>query len=104
MNNVLNQSRDAMVAAGRTKHLCNFLMQAKVGLKRKVFDPTSVADRQQYAHFMVKGQWKDGKSFQTELPFSTVPTTVQTKLLRHFLKAELAKVENSTVVPLLKRA
>ncbi len=94
MTDTFAATRARMITAGRTNHMSNVLMRANVGLKRKVFDPTSGADRLQYAYFMETGKWKDGKSFQVELPYSTVPQTVQSKLLRHFLKAELAKVGN----------
>jgi hypothetical protein len=107
MNNTLAQAQHQMVKNGRTNHLSNVLMKAQVGLKRKAFDPAAPADRMQYAHFMEHGVWKDGKSFHCELPFNTVPVTVQAKLLRHFLKPELSKVamlQKDNIVDLRKAA
>lgn len=94
---ILTQHRQQQIAAGRTKHLSHVLMQADVGLKRKDFDPSSAADRLQYAYFLETGKWQDGKAFNVELPYANVPTTVQAKLVRHFLQRELAKVSGETV-------
>lgn len=90
--NLLAQTRQGMIAAGRTNHLSNVLLKANVGLKRTTFDPSKAADRLQYAHFLAEGKWVDGKSFTCEAPYPTVPATVERKLLNHFLKPELAKV------------
>jgi len=93
MNNSLSIVRDKMIEAGRTRHLSNVLMKANVGLKRKPFIPTNSVDRLQYAYFIETGKWKDGQSFTVELPYNTVPATVQAKLIRQFLRVELEKVK-----------
>lgn len=87
-----SETRKSMIAAGRTNHLSNVLLGANVGLQRKTFDPTSQADRLQYARFLTQGKWVGSKSFTCEVPYYRVPTTVERKLLNHFLQPELIEV------------
>lgn len=102
--NQLAPVQERMVTAGRTRHLSHVLMQARPGLKRTVFDPSKPADRLQYAKFMAEGKWADGKSFVCEAPYPTVPQAVERKLLEFFLKPELQKIAQPSIVPILKRA
>lgn len=85
----LSEARERMVEQGRAKHLCKTLMEGAVGLRRKVFDPASFEDRLHYARFLEQGRWVDGRSFECEAPYMSVPETVREKLLAHFLRREL---------------
>ena len=51
---------------------------------RSVFDPTNKADQIAYLVFMRTGRWT--KKYVVEWPAVTVPQTIQTKLLLHFLQ------------------
>lgn len=86
----LAQARGRMLEEGRDKHLCKTLTRGGVGLRRKVFDPSSFDDRLQYARFLTQGRWCDGNLFECEAPFMSVPETVREKLLAHFLRIEIA--------------
>ena len=93
MLNTLLKPWETMIAEGRTHHLSHVLMQSQVGLKRRPFDPTDPADRMQYAYFLKHGKWKDSRSFLVEVPFHTVPSTINSKLLNYFLAPEFSSID-----------
>ena len=53
---------------------------------RRVFDPTSIEDRQEFKVFLEHSKWTNGYCpFALEFPYLDIPTMIHNKLSRYFL-------------------
>lgn len=50
------------------------------------FDPSNEDHVQDYANFLKHANWKEGCKYLLEQPFQDIPTMINNKLIRHFLK------------------
>lgn len=53
---------------------------------RVYFDPTNDDHVQDYANFLKHSNWKQGCNYLLEQPFYDIPSMINSKLIRHFLK------------------
>ncbi len=55
------------------------------------FDPANSEHVEDYANFIKHSNWKSGCKYLLEQPFQDIPSMINNKLIRHFLKPYLRK-------------
>ena len=59
--------------------------------QRVYFDPLNEDHLKDYASFIERNNWKNGCQYILEQPFEDIPSMINSKLIRHFLKDYLNK-------------
>lgn len=63
--------------------------RAYVVKPRVNFDPANRKHRLDYAQFLKYNNWKNGCKYLLEEPYVDIPTMIQDKLVRHYLKSAM---------------
>ena len=71
-------------------HLYNSKLFKSKTIYRTKFDPTNSDHRKAFAHFIKNGSWI--MHFYVELPYLSVPHTIQAKLAEYALAQELTNI------------
>lgn len=57
--------------------------------ERVHFDPSNTDHVKDYANFIKYSGWKDGCKYLLEQPYQDIPSMINNKLIKHFLKPYL---------------
>lgn len=61
--------------------------------ERVEFDPSNKEHLKDYAHFLETSNWKNGCRYLLEQPYCDIPTMINNKLVRHWVKNFTKRME-----------